>query len=135
MILTPAGTVIESWWHSISNHFPAVVVDATVVMPNHVHGILMCGTMFDVVGSAPVPSLSRILQWFKGSSTNDYIRGVHTKSWPRFSGRLWQHGYHEHIIRSDEELERFRTYILDNPALWPQDEDNPGVVRCVGAVP
>jgi putative transposase len=58
-------------------------------------------------------------------TTNEYIRGVKTASWPSFNGRLWQRNYYEHIIRNEESLNRIRQYILDNLARWAFDRENP----------
>ena len=123
--LSTAGLVMESWWRSIPRAFPEVGLDAVVVMPNHMHGILLVGTMADVPGETRLPSLSRIIQWFKGQSTNDYMVGVRIDGWPRFEDRLWQKGYYEHIIRSDREIDRIRDYIHGNPSNWRDDEYNP----------
>jgi hypothetical protein len=58
-------------------------------------------------------------------TTNAYIRGVKTLGWEPFSMRLWQRNYYEHIVRDEEDLERIRTYIADNPRNWPDDPENP----------
>jgi hypothetical protein len=58
-------------------------------------------------------------------TTNEYIRGVKTASWQSFNGRLWQRSYFEHVIRNEESLNRIRQYILDNPARWEFDRENP----------
>mgnify|MGYP000149145336 CR=1 FL=1 len=71
---------------------------------------------------APLPV---IVQWFKTMTTNEYIRGVKELGWPTFAGRLWQRNYYEHIIRNEESLNRIRQYILDNPAQWAFDRENP----------
>jgi REP element-mobilizing transposase RayT len=61
-------------------------------------------------------------------TTNKYIRGVKAASWPSFSGRLWQRNYYEHVIRDDDSLDRIRQYILDNPARWAFDRENPAAI-------
>lgn len=124
MVPNPAGVVIESWWDSIARCFPGVMTDEFIVMPNHVHGIIMTGYDPDLTGGEPVPSLSKIVQWFKGMTTKDYITGVRTEGWQRFPERLWQEGYFEQIVRSDAALERLRSYIASNPTQWKQDENN-----------
>jgi len=58
-------------------------------------------------------------------TTNEYIRGVKTASWPSFNGRLWQRNYYERIIRDEQSLNRIRQYILGNPARWAVDPENP----------
>ena len=73
------------------------------------------------VGS-PLP---RVIQWFKTMTTNEYIRGVKKHQWPRFPGKLWQRNYYEHVIRNENETNRIRKYITDNPAQWSTDRENP----------
>lgn len=125
MLPNIAGTVIESWWCTLPRRFPSVLLDAYVVMPNHFHGLLFLGTVPEEQGSTALLTLSDVMGWFKGVTTNDYIRGVRTDGWHRFSGRLWQQNFYEHIIRSDTELDRYRAYIDANPSQWEEDADNP----------
>jgi REP element-mobilizing transposase RayT len=70
-------------------------------------------------------SLSRIVQWYKTTTTNDYIRGVKRFGWSPFPGRLRQRNYHEHIIRNERGLDSVRRYIANNPAHWANDDENP----------
>jgi len=70
---------------------------------------------------ADKPSLSRIVQWFKTMTTNEYIRGVKQYAWPEFPGHFWQRNYHEHVIRDDADSNRIRQYIANNPAQWDRD--------------
>ena len=65
------------------------------------------------------------MQWFKTMTTNEYIRGVKQRGWPRFDGKLWQRNYYEHIVRNENELNRIRQYILDNPMKWEMDREHP----------
>jgi len=58
-------------------------------------------------------------------TTNEYIRGVKKSGWLAFRGRLWQRNYYEHIIRSEESLNRLRRYIAENPLRWHLDRENP----------
>ncbi|MHA1569192.1 MAG: transposase [Alphaproteobacteria bacterium] len=70
-------------------------------------------------------SLPKVMQWFKTMSANAYIRGMRENRWPVLSGRLWQRNYYDHIIRDDDDLNRVREYIIDNPVNWHKDEENP----------
>jgi len=58
-------------------------------------------------------------------TTNEYMRGVKTRSWTPFAGRLWQRNYYEHIVRCENELTRIREYIANNPLQWDLDRENP----------
>ena len=132
----PAGTMIETWWCELAKKFSLVRADVHVVMPNHFHGIIYVGAALcgrPGLGNARerkgrphrvAPTLGDIVGWFKTMTTNQYIRGVKTESWPPFPGRLWQRNYYEHIIRDEDELNYYRAYIADNPANWRTDEEN-----------
>jgi REP element-mobilizing transposase RayT len=69
--------------------------------------------------------LPKIIQWFKTMTTNEYIRCVKTTGWPPFPGKLWQRNYYEHVIRNENELNRVREYIINNPMKWELDRENP----------
>ena len=118
--------MIAHWWQELANKYPSVSLDAFVVMPNHLHGILL---LFDPDPPAPNPQLGTVVQWFKSMTTNAYIRGVKESGWEPFSGRLWQRNYYERIIRNERELTATRLYIEANPDNWTADENHPGLLR------
>jgi putative transposase len=123
MILSPAGLVVDCWWGSMPAHFSHVVLDAMVVMPNHLHGILMIVPDYPLADNRR-PSLSEIMRWFKSHTTGDYALGVRLQQWPPFDRKLWQPRFYDHIVRNDRSLERIREYIAANPSRWPEDEFN-----------
>jgi REP element-mobilizing transposase RayT len=92
-------------------------------MPNHMHALLRFERTQVNAGIQPF-SLGETIQWFKTMSTNEYIRRVNSEGWPRFTKRLWQRDYYEHIIRNDGELLHARGYILRNPEKWSLDREN-----------
>jgi REP element-mobilizing transposase RayT len=71
------------------------------------------------------PTIGGIVGTFKSLTTVAYARGVEQSGWPEFRGKLWQRNYYEHIIRDDESLNQIRQYIIDNPAQWAVDRENP----------
>lgn len=75
------------------------------------------GTMAGTIG--------RIIQMYKSITTRYYIIGVREHGWLPFPGKLWQRNYYEHIIRNEDELNRIRQYIRDNPLNWEMDAENP----------
>ena len=138
--LNDAGRMVERWWLELSKKFPTIEIDQYVIMPNHLHGIIWVQYQ-KVVGAdlrvcpdvtqgahtgAPLPT---IVQWFKTMTSNEYIRNVKSNGWPPFQGKLWQRNYYEHIIRNEDELIRTSEYILNNPAHWAEDENNPAVMQ------
>ena len=72
--------------------------------------------------------LSKMMQWFKTMTTNEYIRKERKNGWPPFDGKLWQRNYYEHIIRDNESLNEIREYIVNNPINWKDDEMFPEII-------
>lgn len=142
MRLNDMGRMVEFTWFDLPNHVDGLVLDAFVVMPNHVHGILVIvgagSTEPAPTGSAPtVPNtggekrhgLPEIVRQFKTFSSRRINEYRHTPGMP-----VWQRNYYEHIIRNEESLNRIRQYIADNPLQWALDRENP-VVRATHASP
>lgn len=141
MRLNDAGRMIWSEWVILPERFPNVVLDEFVVMPNHVHGIIVivndvgAGLVLAPDVPAPhgatgattrvAPTLGDVVGAFKSRVTVEYIRGVKTLGWMAFNGRLWQRNYYEHIIRDEVSLNRIRRYIAENPQRWTSDSQNP----------
>ncbi len=119
-VLFPPGEMVQYWLCEVTNKFASVELDEFVVMPNHMHGILVI-VDYDVTR----PSLGTVMGWFKTMSTNAYIRGVKESGWSPFTGHFRQRDYFDRIIRNDLELERAREYIRMNPARWVDDKNNP----------
>jgi len=116
MSLNDAGKMIASVWEESPKRFDGVSLDLFVVMPNHIHGIIVLKNGVD---------LSRVIQAFKSVSTNEYINGVHKLGWNKFDHTLWQMSFYDHVIRNEMDLLRIREYILNNPLKWAMDEENP----------
>lgn len=143
MNLNPAGKMVLRVWEEIPQKYPGVDIDAFVVMPNHIHGIIVLGDLLNQlddnhvgVGLVPTlakgrattrvaPTLGDVIGGFKSITTNQYIKGVKTQGWPAFNERLWQRNYHERILRDEDELNVRRNYIIHNPLNWNTDEENP----------
>ena len=138
MCLSASGELAQKVWTSLPGRFSFVQLDAFVVMPNHVHGIIiLAGPQSlspqqkpDIVRapekfqpsvqakrgdhSVPGSKLGEVVRTFKGATTH-HIRAT---SDPAFA---WQTRYYDHIIRNQQDLDRIRAYIATNPARWAQD--------------
>lgn len=129
MICNPAGDMVHKTWHDLPDRYPHIELDAFIVMPNHVHGIIVITG--DHIGDSETgmghgkPTLGRIIGAYKSISTNGYIRGVKQDDWEPFPGRFWQRNYYERIIRNERALNAIRQYIAGNPASWPDDQLHP----------
>ena len=105
MVLNPVGQTVEQAILAIPDHYPDTAVAKYVVMPNHVHLIL-------VISESPekAPSVSRIVQQFK--------RAVSI----RLGKSVWQQGFYDHVIRGDADYREIWTYIDNNPVKWAVDK-------------
>ena len=112
--LSDAGRMIDRWWCKVPDKFKSVDLDAHVVMPEHFHGIVLLGGGPET-DHARTESLSQVIQWFKTMTTNEYFRCVRTQSWPAVRGKVWQRGFYDHVIRSEQDLLSIREYIEFNP--------------------
>jgi putative transposase len=142
MQLNNAGEIAKAVWNRLPATFPSVRVDAFVVMPNHIHGIVTVGAQFIAPGTIPpppvgaqfivpsnpgvmkegamnhAPTLGNIVRMYKAASA----RLIRQAGIPEFA---WQRNYYEHIVRNDESLDRIRQYVLENPTRWEFDRENP----------
>ncbi|MEZ4668028.1 MAG: transposase [Anaerolineae bacterium] len=141
MRLNELGLITEECWELIPDHFPHMELDAFVVMPNHVHGILLIAAPpvlkpqqpSSFVGtrhasSAATPrdnqprgtmhgSLYTAMGSYKSAVTRRVRQHMQTDD-----TSIWQISFHDHIIRSEQSLNKIRHYVLNNPALWQNDQ-------------
>ena len=123
--LNEFGHILAEEWERSNKIRQEIELDAFVVMPNHIHGIVT----IDVVGATgrspspsgpPKRSLGAFVGGFKSAVTTriNQFRGTP-------GAAIWQRNYYEHVTRDEESLNRIRQYILDNPARWASDPENP----------
>ncbi len=142
MHLNEAGIMAQEMWETLPHRFPGIDLDAFVIMPNHIHGIIAIN---EPVGASVVsaqdnsmatgerattrvaPTLGDVMGAYKSLTTIEYARGVTTWGWQSFDRRLWQRNYYERVIRDGRELDRAREYIANNPMQWALDSENPDV--------
>ncbi len=139
--------IIQKAWENLPNHYPAVILDEFVIMPNHIHGII-------IINNQNIYGLRRGVQLnaracrpegvFSNAPTNDYYSkisprkntlSVIIRTFKAAVTKLcrergiecfcWQRNYYEHVIRNDSDLYEPRKYIRDNPSKWDLDEGNP----------
>ena len=126
--LNPIGEIVHQHWLDIPRNHPYVTLGEFVVMPNHIHGILLLNLPSD--NPTPDPkhinggfsgihnpmfnnNIPRIIRGYKGRCTFS-IRKFH----PNFA---WQSRYHDHVIRHGDDYLRIAEYITQNPSNWLTD--------------
>ncbi len=144
MVPNAAGRMAQTIWEELPGRFPTMHCDCCVVMPNHLHAVVVLvgaplvgaphlhgnapASVSPRAGTRPAPTGPRLgdtIAAFKSLTTNEYARRVRSSGWPPFQGRLWQHNYYEHIIRTEAALDTIREYIAINPLRWHLDHENP----------
>ena len=125
------GAVVEGCRRKLPDHYENVALDAFILMPNHVHGVIIIGDETTNVGAGLQPDLPAAVG-SRRHSVPEIVRAFKTFSARRINGMrgstgtpVWQRGFYDHVIRGERELDRVRTYIMDNPRRWSEDTDNP----------
>ncbi len=127
MRLNRTGEIARRCWEEVPHRFPSVTLDAFVVMPNHLHGIILAGDSRPGDGPAggPAPaSVAAIVRWYKSCSTRR-INKLHAMP----GTPIWGRGHREQAVRRRRELQAVRGQVRGNPALWEEDEYHPAFSR------
>ncbi len=124
MFLNEYGKVAEKFWLEIPFHYPSVSLDEFVIMPNHLHGILVIKK--NTVGAQNLVPLQNKFQKIIPRSLGTIIRGYKSgmTKWVRKNTNIhtiWHRNYYEHIIRDEQDWEKIRDYIIKNPEMWKKD--------------
>jgi putative transposase len=121
-ILSPFGKCVEGFIIKIPEKYFNVAIDTYIIMPNHIHMIIVIGAETHA-GRDPhlQPMMDRLLPkiigYFKMNSSK-HVNQI--RNTPGVA--LWQRKYYEHVIRNQGSLQRIRNYIGDNPKNWTNDE-------------
>ena len=136
MVLSMAGKLAHEEWRNVTDGREDVKLDEFIIMPNHMHAIVILRqTSVEThlrgvsTRSASEPTcLSSLIRQFKSSTT----RLVWAAGLSSFG---WQSRFHDRIIRSDRSLEATRQYVVDNPLKWELDRENPRFLKPSGRRP
>ena len=127
--------IVRAQWAGIPGHFPNVELDSYVIMPNHMHGIVIINesrrgevtsppkdksSTGDETSPLRNATLGRVIGYFKYQATKLINQKMGAPG-----RKVFQRNYYEHIIRNNADLHRIRTYIANNPLQWVIDEENP----------
>jgi putative transposase len=127
LTFTALGQIAADCWQEIPVHFPFVVVAEFVVMPNHIHGILVIDKPESAAVAVQTQNLASLHNRFGPQSKNiasivrGYKIGVTKYARQNQIPFAWQARYHDHVIRNAGEHERISQYIDTNPQKWTDD--------------
>ena len=136
MVLNDAGRIVAEEWMKSADVRNEIELDAFVVMPNHIHGVVfirrgdrpVAPTSEPILAPGPKPkSIGSFIGGFKPIVTKRINELRDSRGTP-----VWQRNYYEHVIRDEDDMNRICQYILDNPARWDEDENHPERMKCGG---
>ena len=142
MNLTEIGKIAHQYFIEIPDHFPFVKIGAFVIMPNHVHGIIiidkppvetqnLASLSVPPVQPSPPQSINHSQKTKNqfgpqsqnlGSIVRGFKTGVKKFATMHNINFTWQPRFHDHIIRTKPEYNRIEKYIIDNPSNWGKDK-------------
>jgi putative transposase len=114
MAVNTFGDIARSHWQQLAQYHPNLIVDESIVMPNHLHGIIILESLIENTKSIP-----EIIRGFKTFSAKAINKVRNLRSIP-----VWQRNYYDRIIRNELELDRVRQYIINNSRNWDKDKNN-----------
>jgi putative transposase len=123
MIPNENGKIVIKCWDDLPNHYHNIRLDGFIMMPNHVHAIIIIKNPIVGNGFKPFPTkkynLSEIIRGFKTFSSRkiNEQRNITDKF-------QWQKSFYDHIIRNEKSLNKIREYIQNNPLQWHLDVEN-----------
>lgn len=141
MRLNGIGKIASDSWELLGEQYDHVSLDEWVIMPNHMHGIIIItdGNADPPLcrgGSRTAPTvfpsrkpIGRLIGAFKTVSTKRVNESRKTPG-----AQLWQRNYYEYVVRNNDELNNIRQYIMDNPIKWDTDRENPEAVQLVAKI-
>lgn len=104
--LSEYGAVVDNAIREIPKHYPCISIDKYVVMPNHIHMIIMLSNDGRAMRA---PTIANVINQMKGYATK------------QIGFSLWQKLFHDHIIRDEKEYRKIWGYINANPMNWEKD--------------
>ena len=129
MILNKFGEIVLRCWDDLCNHYTNTKLDEFMIMPNHLHGIIVIESCsrerFETVPyQETVPYKTK-------HGVSEIVRGLKTFSSRRINETIsdgikfqWKKSFYDHIIRNEQDLIRVREYIINNPLKWEEDTEN-----------
>ena len=109
---TEYGEIAHRQLISLEERFPFVKVDQYVIMPNHIHAILL---LENAVETYPRPTVSDVICAYKSLTT------IECKKFSPIN-KLFQASFYDHVIRGREDYEEISKYIQENPIKWKLDK-------------
>lgn len=122
VVLSEIGKVAEKCWQEIASHFENVESDYFVIMPNHIHGIIIINKAVETRHASSLHHKNLTLSDVVGSFKSTVTKLIRELGYSDFS---WQPRFYDRIIRNEKELYYIRKYIEQNLLKWELEKNNP----------
>lgn len=148
MQLSEIGEIAEKYWKEIPNHFPSILLNNFVVMPNHVHGVLIITETETLSNSQQIETLHSTSKSTRPKVKSNYLKNTKNKKLSDISPKVgsistiirsyksavtkqarlinksfaWQARFHDHLIRNNKSYDTIINYIETNPYHWEDDK-------------
>ena len=126
IFLSEIGLIARDCWKSIPAHFAFVELDEFIVMPNHLHGILIIDESIRAQHVKPLHAERKYQNIVAGSLSSiirSYKAAVTKKCRELGYEYTWHRNFYEHIISRDKELFNIRKYIRYNALKWREEDE------------
>jgi putative transposase len=144
MILNRNGYIVKQCWRDLPNYYDNCKLDSFIIMPNHIHGIIQIKgykykSVKKIYDNNEIGNVSNVETIHESSLWVKYRRKMLlSKIVGKFKMRTskiinfnnskihfqWQKSYYDHIVRDEDDLNRIRNYIQNNPIKWNWDRNN-----------
>ena len=111
--LTEYGEIVDEIINRLSNCYNVDICNY-VIMPNHVHMIVLIKDLSPKMFSKRHSTISNIVGYLKMNASKQ----IHQKG---YMEKIWQRSFHDHIIRDHKDFEKIFDYITNNPQNWSND--------------
>lgn len=115
VLLNEYGLIANYCWEDISKHFSNIELDYYIIMPNHIHGIIIINENVETRHASSLPKKHITLSNIVGSYKSAVSKQIHEIGFSEFK---WQSRFYDHIIRNEKDLFNIRKYIIQNPLKW-----------------
>jgi len=129
MVLNEYGQSIQTVWNELPQHYANIQLGEFIVMPNHIHGIIVITDNVVGAGFKPAPTTATTTTIPTKHGLPEIVRALKTFSARKINElrntrgeKLWQRNYWEHIIRNEQSYQRIANYIINNPMKWKNDK-------------
>ena len=132
MILNDFGLSVKKFWLALPSHYENLSLEEWVIMPNHMHGIIIINDLIPVgaIHESPLQNHRRQMLLFKAVGRFKMNSGKEINGMRNTQGQpVWQRNYFEHIIRDGQSYINIEHYIRTNPLNWLTDVENPVYIK------